>query len=179
MDPLVEYNIPVNGLSSGIHQFDYQIDQRFFSNFEHSPIATAKVKMEMVLEKKPSLYVLQFTFSGTVRTICDRCLVEIDLPIEGEERLLVKVAEETESEDPEVVYLDPEAIRLEVADYIYEFIVLSIPIIKVYDCQEEEEVPCDFDMLDKLVGEPEEETPDPDSSSNPLWEELKKFNSKQ
>ena len=178
MESLLEYRIPVKGLSTGMHNFEYQVGSQFFSNFEHAPIKEADLKVEMRLEKKPSLYVLEFDFSGSVRTNCDRCLAEIDLPIAGKDRLLVKISEKTESEDPEVVYLHPEAQKLEVAEYIYEFIVLAIPMIKVYDCEEEAEPACDFDMLDKLDYSDDEED-QADSGNNPIWDELKKFNSKQ
>ena len=178
MESLLEYRIPIKGLSTGIHSFEYQVGSQFFASFEHSPIKEAKLQVNMRLEKKPSLYVLEFDFSGTVRTNCDRCLAEIDLPIAGKDRLLVKVSEKTESEDPEVVYLHPEAQKLEVAEYIYEFVILAIPMIKVYDCEGAENPACDFDMLDKLdpVDEDEDQA---DSGNNPIWDELKKFNSKQ
>jgi len=133
MNPLVEYTIPIKGISDGIYQFDYQVDRHFLGHFEHSPIQDANIQMQVELEKKPSLFVLQFNFSGTVKTNCDRYLVAIDLPVSGRNRILVKISEETESIDPEVVYLHPEAIRLELADLIYEFLILSIPFIKEYD----------------------------------------------
>lgn len=182
MNPLVEYTIPIKGLSNGIYQFEYQIDRNFLTHFEQSPISQANIQMKVELEIKPGPFVLNFDFSGTVESNCDRCLVAINLPVSGQNRLLVKVSEETESEDPEVIYIHPEAIKLELADFIYEFLILSIPIIKVYDCESEPEasIPCDFEMLD-LLFEPED-SPEEDEekeSNNSVWEELKKFNAKK
>lgn len=180
MNPLVEYTIPIKGLSNGIYQFEYQIDGNFLTHFEQSPISQANIQMRVELEKKPGPFVLNFDFSGTVESNCDRCLAAINLPVSGQNRLLVKVSEETESEDPEVIYIHPEAIKLELADFIYEFLILSIPMIKVYDCESEAEaaIPCDFDMLD-LLFEPEDSPEEEKESNNPVWEELKKFNAKK
>lgn len=176
MSALVEYSIPIKGIADGIHQFDYQIDQQFLQHFEESPITDAAVRVQLELEKKPGLFVLHFDLSGTVRTNCDRCLADIDLPISGQQRLLVKISMEEESEDPEVVYLHPEATRLKVATFIYEFVVLTIPMIKTYDCESEEVLPCNEALLDRLYEEEEAEEKEEDVS-NPIWDELKNFKS--
>lgn len=178
MSALVEYSIPIKGIANGIHQFDYQIDQQFLQHFEESPITDAAVSVQLELEKKPGLFVLHFDISGTVKTNCDRCLADIHLPISGKERLLVKISTEEESEDPEVVYLHPEATRLKVADFIYEFVVLTIPMIKTYECEEEENLPCNEELLDRLY-EAEEPEESEESDSNPIWDELKNFKSNQ
>ena len=175
----MEYRIPIKGLSNGIHQYDYQINGVFLQQFEHSPIRDAQINMQMMLDKRAGMYTLDFSFSGTVRSTCDRCLADINLPVQGENRLLVKLSHETESEDPDVAFIHPDAQKLEVAEFIYEFIILAIPMIKVYDCEEEEPYPCNDEMLDRLEGEDIEEDTNDEESTNPIWEELKKFNSKK
>lgn len=179
MNALVEYSIPIKGIATGIHEFEYQINQHFLKHFEESPIGDASVLVQLELEKKPGMFTLQFEISGTVRTHCDRCLTAINLPIEGQNRLLVKVSEEEESDDPEIVYLHPEATKLEVAGFIYEFVILAIPMIKTYDCEVEEPLPCNEDMLDLLYEAEEGPEEDEEDTSNPIWDELKKFNSNQ
>jgi uncharacterized metal-binding protein YceD (DUF177 family) len=178
MSALVEYSIPIKGIADGIHQFDYQIDQQFLQHFEESPITDAAVSVQLELEKKPGLFVLHFDISGTVKTNCDRCLADINLPISGKQRLLVKISTEAESEDPEVVYLHPEATRLKVADFVYEFVILTIPMIKTYDCEAEEDLPCNEELLDRLYTAEESEK-DEESDANPIWDELKNFKSNQ
>ena len=176
MDPLVEFSIPIKGIADGMHDYQYQIDGHFFEQFESSPIQQALIDLKVSLEKKPGLLVLHFDFKGKVNSTCDRCLADIHLPVAGNNRLLVKVSTETESEDPEVIYLHPEAIKLKFAKYAYEFIILSIPMIKMYDCEAEEKPPCNEELLDHLW--PEDQENEAQKSSNPIWEELKKFKDK-
>ena len=181
MDPLIAYSIPVKGLHSGIHQFDYQIDHSFFESFEDAPIKEGAIKLEVDFDKRDDMFVLWFRFSGTVGTACDRCLVAIDLPIEGEERLLIKLTETPEeiSEDPDVVFVSSEIQKLNIAPYAYEFICLSLPLIKVYDCEEDTPRPCDQEMLKYLSqnsSSSAEEAEEESQESNPIWDALKDLN---
>jgi uncharacterized metal-binding protein YceD (DUF177 family) len=173
MDRLIQYTIPIKGLGNGIHEFEFQVDQSFFQAFEHSSIQEGAVTVKLVFEKRPELYVLNFALAGTVKTECDRCLVDIHLPISNEHQLLVKLSEEESKEDdPDVIYIHPETPKLQIAQFIYEYIHLSIPMIKVYDCQSEEEPPCNLDML-KYLEENEEKDSDQDQGDNPIWDALK------
>lgn len=176
MGALVEFTIPIKGLGAGNHQFDYQVDRLFLQHFPDSPVTDAAIQVLFELEKKPGLLVLNFDIKGTVRTTCDRCLAEIDLPVSGQHRLLVKQSAEEVSEDPDVVFLHPEATTLEVAPFVYEFVLLSIPMIQVYDCEDEEPLPCNEALLDRLYAEDTATAADSEEvTDNPIWEELKKI----
>jgi uncharacterized metal-binding protein YceD (DUF177 family) len=175
METLVQYALPVKGRRDGIHHFDFQIDQSFFKHFENSPIRDCAIDLKLELDKRPGMLVLQFDFSGTVQSECDRCLEHIHLPVSGSQRLLVKMSSEPGLEEADVVYMDPEESSLQVAQYIYEFIVLALPMIRVYECEDDADAPCNPEVLAYLrqeEAEKEEEQPD----NNPLMEELKKLN---
>ena len=172
MDSLLPYMIPVKGLRSGPHQYEFVADRSFFQSFEDSPIEEAQVKVDLELDKRPDMIVLEFSFSGHVASTCDRCLVGINLPVEGEGRVLIKYSwDQEESTDEDVVYIHPDSPKLNVAPFVYEFVVLSLPLIKVYNCEEEEQPPCDEKMLSYLEEQAEsEESPE---SDNPFKEALK------
>lgn len=177
MDGLIEYTIPVKGLHHGIHQFDFQVDRNFFQHFENSPIADGNIDLTIFFDKRSDLYVLQFDFKGTIKTDCDRCLEEIDLPVCDSQRLLVKLSGASESDDPEVIYIDPESTQLNVAHFAYEYICLALPLIKTYDCENDENRVCNDEMLNYLE-QREEKKPDV-SDSNPIWDELKNLDIKK
>ncbi len=170
MNPLVPFVIPIRGLYPGLHDYTFDIDASFFGQFENAPVQDGEVEVRLELIKQSDMYVLQFEFEGTVKTDCDRCLAPISLPIEGAERLLVKFSLEETSEEAEVIFIHPETPKLDVSKYVYEFICLAIPMIKTYDCQAEEEKPCDEKMLGYLETQNEEEQED-----NPIWDALKKL----
>ncbi len=173
MNALVPFVIPIRGLFPGLHDYTFEIDASFFEQFENAPVQDGDVEVRLELNKQSDMYVLHFDFEGTVKTDCDRCLAPINLPIEGAERLLVKYSLEETSEEAEVIFIHPETPKLDVSKYVYEFICLAIPMIKTYDCQAEDERPCDDKMLGFLETQNEEEQQD-----NPIWDALKKLKEK-
>ncbi len=171
MDAFVAYSLPIQGLKSGENRFEYEIDSEFFKNFEDSPVGEAQIKFEILLDKRPDLLILDFALKGHVGVECDRCTAPINLPLEGERQLMVKFGEQEEEED-EVVYLPDWNATFNLAKYLYEFTVLSLPIINRYDCKSDPKPPCNFDVLQYLKTEEDEDT----QADNPVWDVLKKIN---
>jgi uncharacterized metal-binding protein YceD (DUF177 family) len=170
METLNQFIISLERLKDGMHQFDFQIDEGFFKHFEQSPIQKGNFDLTLFLDKRPDLLVLTFDFKGSFSTNCDRCLEDINLPLSGDQQLIVKYADEP-NEDAEVIYITKGTQQLNIAKFAYEFICLAIPIIKVYDCENDENPPCNQDVLDQLYREQEVE--EKEEIENPVWEALK------
>ncbi len=171
MKSLNHFSIPIQGLKDGMHQFDFQVDKAFFAHFENSQIADGNFYVKLYFDKRPDMYVMTFSYEGSIQTACDRCLADIQLPLEGDNQLMVKFAE-TPSEEAEVIYILRGMNELNVAKYVYEFIALAVPILKVYDCENDEFLPCNEEMLDHLDKNGPQKQEDEDSS-NPIWDTLK------
>lgn len=165
MHALEHFSIPVSGLRNGTHEYDFRIDTAFFQCFPESPIKDGDVAVHFIFDKQNDMYVLNFQLEGTVRTACDRCLEEFSLPIEADEMLLVKF-DEKEWEDADIIYVLRDTPKLNVARYIYEFIILAVPIAKTHDDADEA---CDPEML-KYLQQGENSEPQAPSS---VWEALK------
>ena len=132
MNNLKEYLIPFVGLKIGKHQFDYQIDNTFFKHFDYDEFNDASIKVNIVLEKKTTMLELDFKHKGTVNVPCDVSGEEFDLPIKGKFKLLVKFGDEFNDENEELLILPHGEFQFSVAQYIYETIVLSIPLRRVH-----------------------------------------------
>jgi uncharacterized metal-binding protein YceD (DUF177 family) len=115
--------------------------------------------------------VLDFDFAGKAFTECDRCLADIQLPVKGQNRLLVKFTEDDGEDEADVFYLDPEVSSFKIAQFVYEYICLALPMIKVYDCEKDVPKPCDEEMLKYLKKDSESE-----ENNNPFKEALKNLN---
>lgn len=173
MKKLVQFSIPVSGLENGLHTYRFDIKDDFFSHFENSPIQEGKFSVGLEFDKRPDMYVLDFDVVGTIKSPCDRCLTEIDLPIAGKQQLLVKFSDEENTID-EIIYIPFGAETFDVSQYVFECIILALPIIKVYDCEEDENPPCDEKMLEYL--NLDQDTKDPeDKDPNDIWGALKDF----
>ena len=145
--------LPVSGLGQGIYVYDLHIDDAFLASFPEAPLRHADVKLRLTADRQARQMTLDFQFSGTVKTDCDRCLAAVDFPVNGEEQLVVKYSTEAEQleEEGDLVYLHPEASVFNAAPYAYELVLLALPMIRVFDCRSgEPPYPCDEEMLDRI-----------------------------
>ena len=171
-----EFEIAFVGLKPGIHEFDYQIGDKFFEAYQKQDFKNCDAQVKLFLDKKNGFMLLKFEISGKLQVACDRCGNNLPLELWDEFNLLVKLVDDPElmnqqEEDPDVYYISRGESHLHVADWIYEFINLSIPTQRM--CKEEEmggpfcnkEV---LAVLKKMGGKKS-------SSGNPMWEDLKKL----
>lgn len=181
MGNLKEFSLPIKGLKNGVHEYNFDIQEDFFNNFENTPIEKGEFKVHLTFDKRDSFFELVFEIDGTIRTECDRCTAGISLPVSDSQYLTVKYSIEEREEDAEVVYITPEASKLNVAKYIYEFICLSIPFHKVYDCENDDPQPCDFDVLNLISPDVtpsvQEEEKESEKKKNPFDDLKNMFNS--
>jgi uncharacterized protein len=169
-----QYLIRFGSLPVGIHDFEFEVRDKFFQEIENSGIGTADVKVDARLTKQNNLLQLDLWIHGTVGIDCDRCLKGFNYPIESREHLVIKHGNPAESTD-EILVIEEGEDSFDLAQYLYEYVTLAIPARKV-PCELDEDVfRCDFAVLDKLnehaVEEYEADT-DPD---NPIWEKLNKI----
>jgi uncharacterized protein len=168
MDFLKQFAIPIKGLLDGCHQYEFLLDDEFFKHFEASPIERAHLVVKLDLDKQVELLVMGLNIKGYIPTACDRCLADIDLPIDKSYKVVVKRAEGI-SDDPDLVHLAPDAHELPIGELLYDYACLSVPLIKRFDCSGLTEPPCNQEVLKYI--QKEEKT----KEINPIWDELKKL----
>jgi len=174
MSKFSRYNIAFKGLSQGKHEFLFELDKGFFEAFENSIVEDGKVQVKLVLEKQSALIVLWFNINGTVNIQCDRCLELFAQPICNEDRIYVKFGEENFDEGDDVIWVSVNDYQLNVAQLMYEFICLALPIRHVHPDDQNGNSTCDPEMIERLselnVGDHEDE-----DGSDSRWDDLKKL----
>jgi uncharacterized protein len=168
-----QYIIPFGGLPVGLHEFEFEVSETFFSKIENSEIQKADLFVKAVLTKQNNLLQLSFEIDGTVGIDCDRCLKYFDFPLSAEENLVIKHGNPDESTD-EILVIAEGQEQFDVSHYLYEYIILALPARKVPCELDEKSYECDYDVLDKLknLATDSEEKPEP---NNPMWEQLNKI----
>ncbi len=165
------YNIAFKGLSQGKHTFEYEIDGKFFTEFGGGVVDEGNVNVRVTLEKQSALMILWFDLEGTVNVQCDRCLEMYDQPIKGSERIFVKFGDKEYVEGDDVIWVSNNDYQLNVAQLIYEFISLAIPIKRIHPDDENGNSTCDKEMLEKL----EKYIVKEDEVKSSVWNDLKKL----
>ncbi len=176
MKKLNEYLIPFVGLKLGKHQFEYQINKTFFDHFEYDEFESADVKVELVLEKKSLMLELHFKHKGTVNVPCDLTGEMFDLPIKGKLRVVVQFGDEFNNENEELLILPHGEHQIDISQYIYEMIVLSVPLRRVHPGVKDGTLKSEaLDKLNELkVSEVKEEVEE-ENEIDPRWDKLKQL----
>jgi len=171
-----DFLIPFVGLKQGKHQFEFDIDKTFFDAFNFDEYNGVTVKVALVLDKQSTMMELNFKHKGTVNVPCDTTNEDFDLAIKGTLKLIVKFGDEYNDDHDELLVLPHGEYQVDVSQYIYEMIVLSVPLKRVHPGIKDGTVGAG--IIDKLhnlapkkqvVEEKKEETTDP------RWDGLKKL----
>jgi uncharacterized metal-binding protein YceD (DUF177 family) len=170
------YDIAFVGLKPGIHEFEYDIDDKFFVEYQEQDFRNCIAHIKLTLDKNAGFMLLKFEVGGKVELTCDRCGNGLPLSLWDEFNIVIKMVDDPEEmndqeEDPDIYYISKGESHLHMSDWLYEFINLSIPMQRMCGPDEIGGPSCNKEalaMLEKLV--PEDKT-----SSNPLWKGLEKF----
>ena len=132
MSKTKEYVIPFVGLKLGKHKFEYQISNAFFEIFDYNEFQNSDIKVNVILDKKSNLLEIDLKHKGTVNVPCDLTGEDFDLPIKGKLKLIVRFGETFNNDNEELLILPFGEFEIDIAQYIYEMIVLSIPLRRVH-----------------------------------------------
>jgi uncharacterized metal-binding protein YceD (DUF177 family) len=144
MSKFEQYNIVLKNLNDEITQFEYLLDDVYFKKIDSPEVQKGNVIAKVKLQKKLSVFELYFQLEGTIKIPCDRCLDEMDQIIKHKETLRVKFGTPF-SEENEIVIVPESEGSINIAWFLYEFIVLNIPIKHVHPTGG-----CNVTMLTKL-----------------------------
>lgn len=184
---LREYVIPFIGLKQGSHTYEFRIKDAFFEDLEYSIIHSGDVEVNLILEKKETMLIGNFSLQGIVSTDCDRCSDPINVPVKGEFRLVFKFGTEI-SDDETLVMIHPDSYEIDVRDTIYELITVSLPARSIHEkgeCNEEMMNALNEYLLNPIDEEDEDDdedweddddTDDDDDGIDPRWSSLKNLN---
>ncbi len=173
MMKLKEYMIPFSGLKLGEHKFVYEIDDAFFESFDYQEFNGASVHVDAILEKMSTMMELRIKAKGTVNVDCDLTGEPFDQPIDSDLKLVVKFGEEYNDEDDEILIIPHGEHQFNIAQYIYEMLVLAVPQKRVHPGVEDGSL--QSDILDKLEElQPKEKTTSSEKT-DPRWDDLKKL----
>ena len=168
-----EFEIAFVGLRPGVHEFEYKIEDKFFVPFGEQDFTNLQANVKLTLDKQNGFLKLKFDVDGVVDVDCDRCGNGLKKQLWDEFNIIVKMVDEpekanSEEEDSDIYYISKTESHLKIADWIYEFINLSVPMQK--NCGEEKMggSECNNEVL-MMLKKMEDEVV---KESNPMWKGL-------
>ena len=144
MSKFAQYNVVLKDLSDKPRLTEYILDDEYFKKIYSPEVQKGNITAKVSAQEKQGLYELQFVLEGSIQIPCDRCLDSMEQPISYKEKLKVKFGS-TFSEEDEIVIVPESEGAINIAWFLYEFIVLNIPIKHVHPTGE-----CNKTMVTKL-----------------------------
>ncbi|MEP6927992.1 MAG: DUF177 domain-containing protein [Ginsengibacter sp.] len=150
-----EFEIAFVGLKPGIHEYQYEIDNKFFVNYSQADFSNCQATIHLKLEKNTSFMMLKFEVGGSVNVICDRCGNTLTMDLWDEFNMVIKQVEHPDEmneseEDPDIFYISRTETHLHISDWIYEFVSLTVPMQRMCDEQEIGGPQCNKEILAML-----------------------------
>lgn len=171
------YEIAFVGLKPGVHEFSYELDATFFKEkaAENADDVVANVKL--MLDKNNGFMLLKFIVGGNAAVNCDRCGNPLKVDLWDEFHMVVKLTEDAQKandgeEDADVFYIERSESHIDVSDWLYEFVMLSIPMQHICGNDSNGKSLCNEEVLKKLEQmqvKPEEQL------QNSIWKGLDIF----
>lgn len=173
-----EFEIAWQGLKPGPKTYMYDIDDRFMQEREAGEEFknwNASIKMEF--DKHENFFMLKFDIDGKVTVACDRCGEDFELKLWDEFNLVIKLMGVDETEIPEeeddVVFISRADTVIDVSVWMYEFLMLSVPLQRIHPDTKDGKPGCNEEVLKLLDSLAEKEEEEEEEPTNPLWKALK------
>ena len=171
-------------LPFGTHVIECHVDETFFNTEEQNEVRRASVDVTLeVTRKSENTYRLEIACRGTLTTGCDRCLDDLDLPVDVDYRLNVEqMGTELDDSSDELLIVPSEWRELDTASLVRDTVLLAMPITHCHESEDD----CNPEMLRVLDSHRVEAVPDDDDTTesetdgtDPRWEALRKLKEQQ
>jgi uncharacterized protein len=129
--------IQLDKLCQGEHRFECQLDP---ADLELDPQHFVDpVNVALTWDRRDPNIRLKFEVTARRKSICDRCLLDMVLKVEGETDLLIQLREQAseDSDDPDFKLVSPSEREIDFTADIRDAIMLAVPtkILCTEDCK--------------------------------------------
>ena len=149
--------IDIRTLEIGQHEFNLECSAEDI-NLEAGAMSDIRVDVHLQYDGREAI--VWFNASAKARLLCDRTLVQFDLPIKGTYTILFSPKRPGEDEDGDVRPFSATDTKLDITDAVRDTLMLSIPIRKIAPGAEKTNIETSF-------GDPEEI-----NDVDPRWQAL-------
>ncbi len=168
-----KYIVSLRELSEGTYEYNFLLTDEFFESIEATETQKGEVNVKVSLRKTEHSSEFMFSFKGFVYVSCDRCMEDMRVNIDTEDKLVVKFGEEYEDEGDNLIVVPELPGEIDLSWHLYEFIALDIPIRHVHP-----EGECTGWVANELDKYLVEESPTGDGQNediDPRWAGLKEL----
>ena len=141
------YKLPLKSLPLGKQEFNYHLDGPFFNEIERSEVTSGSVDVALTVTRdKDDMMELDFVCKGVITVPCDRCLDDLELPVQADYHLTVKLGEQLDDSVDNMLEVPAHWRELDLEPVMRDTVLLTIPIMHCHD-----EGDCNPEMMARLA----------------------------
>jgi uncharacterized metal-binding protein YceD (DUF177 family) len=142
--------VPFAILKNGEHSYLFSIEKEVFTENNYTDIHHCDLKAHITFNKNSPIISVNFHLYGTVNVTCDRCGDDFDMHINLDKKLLVRPDGIVHTEEDDMITLGKDEVNFDILPYIYQYIVLSLPMQRVHPADKDGVRHCNTEVLNKL-----------------------------
>ena len=127
------YDIPLDALKQGDHEFTYVLDDAFFAAYESALVSGGRFDVRLTVSRVVNQFSLELRAEGAAHVTCDRCLGEFALPLSVIDELVIKFDNGAAREEEDAVFLPFGTERFDAAKVMFDAIGLALPMQVTHD----------------------------------------------
>ena len=161
--------VDLKGLKDDETSLVFDLDDTFFGALDEAEVKRGSLHVSVSIRKASGFFEFLIHAAGTVIIPCDRCLDDMEQPVEADVRQVVRLGSENSEDGDTLVVAEDEGI-LDLTWIIYESVALAIPIRHVHAPGK-----CNTAMTNVLEELSADRSSDEESDQavDPRWEKLK------
>lgn len=165
-----EYLVRFSELKKDQETFEFLLKDSFFKVFESNEWDTGSVQVSVTASKRSDGITFDFDLKGELIVTCDRCLETFQHQLNSEQTLFVKFGQTEQELDDDVQVVSKDDNQIDLSSFLYEYLVLALPVKKVHPENSEGKSGCDPRMIAKLN---EHIITEESEIMDPRWQDLK------
>lgn len=127
-----KFDINIHGLEEKTYEYEFEGSDSFFEYFEQEIIEGGNFKINLSLDKSSTLIRLKFDINANLKLVCDRSLEEFEENFLIEEKYIYKFGEKAQFVSDEIETIPFGTPKINVAEHIFDFIMLRVPMKKLH-----------------------------------------------
>lgn len=176
MKGLKYFDINIYNLRDNTVDYTFEINDAFDDYYGFELFKGTGIKIDVHADRLDTHIEMRFVINGNIILTCDRSLEEFDYSLEITEKIIFKYGDEARELGENIFEIPNEQLTINVAQYIYDLIGVSIPIRKIHPRFKEDELEEEEGELIYSTGEGYIDESADDEDEDPRWDALKKKN---
>ena len=163
--------VDLKGLKDDETSLVFDLGDTFFSALDQAEVKKGSLHVSVSIRKASGFFEFLIHAAGIVIIPCDRCLDDMEQPVDTDTRQVVRLGSENSEDGDTLVVAEDEGI-LDLTWIIYESVALAIPIRHVHAPGK-----CNTAMTNVLEELSADRSSDEESDQaiDPRWEKLKQL----